>query len=100
MLQGPAATGGSGLRRVFGDFVFTPILRANNGRPFNLLAGTELNNDRHNTHRLAVLRSGSRHGHRAEFLAGGHARDAPAPGAGAPLARPDVRGVQPVQPTI
>ena len=30
-------------------WVFTPIYRFNSARPFNLLAGTELNNDRHNT---------------------------------------------------
>ncbi len=30
-------------------WVFTPIYRYNSARPFNLLAGTELNNDRHNT---------------------------------------------------
>lgn len=31
------------------DLSLMPIFRANRGRPFNLLAGTELNNDRHNT---------------------------------------------------
>jgi hypothetical protein len=31
------------------DWVFTPIYKYNSPRPFNLLAGTELNNDRHNT---------------------------------------------------
>jgi hypothetical protein len=31
------------------QFSFMPIFRANSARPFNLLAGTELNNDRHNT---------------------------------------------------
>lgn len=41
--------GGSTLGRVFADFQLTPIFRANSGRPFNLLANTELNNDRHNT---------------------------------------------------
>ncbi|MGH9659159.1 MAG: TonB-dependent receptor domain-containing protein, partial [Bryobacteraceae bacterium] len=30
-------------------FTFTPIYRYNSSRPFNLLAGTELNGDRHNT---------------------------------------------------
>jgi hypothetical protein len=39
----------SGARKVFCDWVFTPIFRHNSPRPFNLLAGTELNNDRHNT---------------------------------------------------
>ncbi len=37
MIQGPWTTS------------FMPIFRANSARPFNLLAGTELNNDRHNT---------------------------------------------------
>jgi hypothetical protein len=32
-----------------GDFEFTPIFRANSGRPFNLLAGFDLNQDRHDT---------------------------------------------------
>jgi hypothetical protein len=31
------------------QFSFMPIFRANSARPFNLLAGTELNHDRHNT---------------------------------------------------
>lgn len=31
------------------NFLFTPIFRYSGARPFNLLAGTELNNDRHNT---------------------------------------------------
>lgn len=44
-----AAAGDTGAKRIFGNFTFTPIFRANSGRPFNLLAGTEINNDRHNT---------------------------------------------------
>ena len=32
-----------------GDFLLLPIFRYTSARPFNLLAGTELNNDRHNT---------------------------------------------------
>ncbi len=44
VLQSPSNWG-----RALGNFVFTPIFRANSGRPFNLLAGTELNNDRHST---------------------------------------------------
>jgi hypothetical protein len=32
-----------------GAFVLAPIFRYNSSHPFNLLAGTELNNDRHNT---------------------------------------------------
>jgi len=31
------------------NWVFAPIYRYSSSRPFNLLAGTELNNDRHNT---------------------------------------------------
>jgi hypothetical protein len=32
-----------------GGFMLTPILRANSGRPFNLLVGTDLNEDFHST---------------------------------------------------
>jgi hypothetical protein len=40
----------SGTRRgVWSNFALSPVFRYNSGRPFNLLAGTELNNDRHNT---------------------------------------------------
>jgi hypothetical protein len=35
--------------RLWADTLFTPIFRYSSSRPFNLLAGTELNNDRHNT---------------------------------------------------
>jgi hypothetical protein len=35
--------------KAFGGWSFTPILRGSSGRPFNLLAGIENNNDRHNT---------------------------------------------------
>lgn len=35
--------------RVFSGFTLSPVLRANSGRPFNLLAGTDLNGDRHST---------------------------------------------------
>jgi hypothetical protein len=31
------------------DFSLGPIFRANSGRPFSLLAGTDVNGDRHNT---------------------------------------------------
>ena len=48
ILGTPAAPGGS-MRRLFGNFVLTPIFRYNSPRPFNVLAGGELNNDRHNT---------------------------------------------------
>ncbi len=50
ILQTPHAGGGSSaLGKVFGDFLFTPIYRYNSPRPFNVLAGGELNGDRHNT---------------------------------------------------
>jgi hypothetical protein len=35
--------------KAWADTLFTPIFRFSSARPFNLLAGTELNNDRHNT---------------------------------------------------
>ena len=44
VLQTPEKT-----NRLCADFLFTPIVRYSSARPFNLLAGTELNNDRHNT---------------------------------------------------
>lgn len=37
------------LSRVFSSFILTPIFRANSARPFNLLAGSDLNGDRHST---------------------------------------------------
>ena len=36
-------------RKGWGGLLFTPIVRYNSPRPFNLLSGTEINNDRHNT---------------------------------------------------
>jgi len=47
MLQSPHGSGAAG--RFFGGFQLTPIYRFNSGRPFNILTGAELNNDRHNT---------------------------------------------------
>ncbi len=35
--------------RIFSGFTLSPIVRANSGRPFNLLAGTEVNGDRHSS---------------------------------------------------
>jgi hypothetical protein len=35
--------------RIFSGFTLSPIVRGNSGRPFNLLAGTEVNGDNHNT---------------------------------------------------
>ncbi len=49
VMQTPRYGGGSAAARFFSDFVFTPIFRANSARPFNLLAGTEVNGDRHST---------------------------------------------------
>jgi hypothetical protein len=34
---------------IYGNFAFTPIFRANSARPFNLLAGVDVNGDRHST---------------------------------------------------
>lgn len=41
-------TGKSG-GRVFSNFQFAPIFRFNSGHPFNLLAGADVNGDRHST---------------------------------------------------
>jgi hypothetical protein len=46
-IEGPAARGG--WSDLTGGFVLTPVLRAVSGRPFNLLAGFDLNQDRHAT---------------------------------------------------
>jgi len=35
--------------RIVADFAVTPIFRANSSRPFNLLAGVDVNGDRHST---------------------------------------------------
>jgi hypothetical protein len=44
-----AGNGASTLRQAAANFVFTPIFRSNSARPFNLLAGVDLNADRHST---------------------------------------------------
>lgn len=44
VVQSPASS-----NRLFSNWILTPIYRYNSAHPFNLLAGTELNNDRHNT---------------------------------------------------
>jgi hypothetical protein len=49
VLQTPESGGATGWHKVLADFTATPIFRYNSSRPFNLLAGSELNNDRHNT---------------------------------------------------
>jgi hypothetical protein len=41
--------GASLAEKIFGNFQFAPIVRYNSARPFNLLAGTNVNNDRHST---------------------------------------------------
>jgi hypothetical protein len=38
-----------GIGRLVSGFIFSPLYRYNSQRPFNLLAGTELNSDRHST---------------------------------------------------
>jgi hypothetical protein len=42
-------TGKGGGHRLFSDFQFAPIFRYNSGHPFNLLAGSDVNGDRHST---------------------------------------------------
>jgi hypothetical protein len=42
-------TGDSVIKKLLADFSLMPIVRANSARPFSLLAGTDLNGDRHNT---------------------------------------------------
>ena len=37
------------VKNLFADFSLSPMFRANSARPFTLLAGTDLNGDRHNT---------------------------------------------------
>lgn len=49
VMQTLDAGGSPAMHRLLSDFTFTPIFRYNSSRPFNLLAGAELNNDRHNT---------------------------------------------------
>jgi hypothetical protein len=36
-------------QRIFGGFQFAPIIRYNSGHPFNILAGSDINGDRHST---------------------------------------------------
>ena len=49
ILQSPKGSAASPFSRFFQGFLFTPIFRYNSERPFNILTGAELNNDRHNT---------------------------------------------------
>lgn len=50
-LESPYRTskGNSVYKNILADFSLAPIFRANSGRPFNLLAGTDVNGDRHST---------------------------------------------------
>jgi outer membrane receptor protein involved in Fe transport len=48
-LQSPLTPGHGTVSDIFGNFTLSPILRINSARPFNLLAGTDLNQDRHLT---------------------------------------------------
>jgi len=51
VLESPwqGGSGSSPLARVFADFVLTPLFRANSSRPFNLLAGSDINGDRNSS---------------------------------------------------
>jgi hypothetical protein len=48
IVQSPYTTtsGQGAFKNIFADFSLTPILRANSGRPFNLLTGSDINGDR------------------------------------------------------
>ena len=48
-LQGSARTGSAVRRVLIGQTSVSPIVHINSGRPFNLLAGFDLNQDRHST---------------------------------------------------
>ncbi len=51
VLESPwkGGNGASPAERIFSGFQLSPILRYNSAHPFNLLAGTNVNNDRHST---------------------------------------------------
>ncbi len=51
VLQSPfmGGPGQHALSRILSGFYLTPIFRSNSGRPFNLLAGSDLNGDRHSS---------------------------------------------------
>lgn len=51
VLMSPWQTGKSGsfASRLFGDFILSPVVSANSGRPFNVLTGVDNLNDRHST---------------------------------------------------
>jgi len=44
-----SGAGASLAARIFSGFTLSPIVRGNSGHPFNLLAGTEVNGDRHSS---------------------------------------------------
>ena len=50
VLDTPWSGGSSnGFERIFSGFEASPIIRYNSGHPFNILAGTDINGDRHST---------------------------------------------------
>jgi hypothetical protein len=46
IFQSPYKLGQGVFQNILADFTVTPILRANSGRPFNLLTGSDINSDR------------------------------------------------------
>jgi Carboxypeptidase regulatory-like domain len=48
-VESPFKPGRGVISDVLGNFTFTPIVRGSSARPFNLLAGFDLNRDRHST---------------------------------------------------
>jgi hypothetical protein len=48
-IESPLNAGANLISNIFANIMVTPVLRANSGRPFNLLAGFDLNGDRHST---------------------------------------------------
>ncbi len=48
-VESPFELGQDALRTALADTSLTTILRANSGRPFNLLVGADINGDRHST---------------------------------------------------
>ncbi len=49
VLQYPMRNGSGSFEKFMSGFQLSPIVRYNSGHPFNLLAGTNVNNDRHST---------------------------------------------------
>jgi len=48
-LESPLTPGNGTMSNIFGNFMLSPLLTINSGRPFNLLTGFEVNGDRHST---------------------------------------------------